>query len=191
MSIYSKPAELTLKPIRNNTGRGYYCGPAVIASITGAAISKVEEAIRKGRRMAGRSVRSQYTAATGHRRRYQIRGTGTHEVRRAFVCWGIYMNPLLIHDRPADRATPFVTSLRDPAGYGLKVKWPGAGKWTLAKFLDMRTDRLRKETLIVEVTGHWIAVRGGQFVDTKSGGPCHIQDAPGRRAKVQAVHILH
>jgi hypothetical protein len=45
---------------------------------------------------------------------------------------------------------------------------------------------------IVEVTGHWVAYRGGWVCDTFSDGvPVKAKNAPGRRKRVRVVYQIY
>ena len=60
---------------------------------------------------------------------------------------------------------------------------------TLARWLRERTPDQRRQTFIVHVSGHWVAVAGRKFLDTKTNGKwVWTKDAPGRRKLVHNVY---
>jgi hypothetical protein len=62
---------------------------------------------------------------------------------------------------------------------------------TLAAFLRKRTPSLMNVHLLIEVTNHWVVVKGRKFVDTfTKGEPVFIGKAPGRRKRVHGVWIV-
>jgi hypothetical protein len=90
-----------------------------------------------------------------------IMGTTTYEVRSAFAALGWRMD---------------------------RVKSDKIAGLTLAAWLRQR-EKGDLSTYVVEVTGHWVAVRGRMFVDTfTKGEPVTIGKAPGRRKRVVAVY---
>lgn len=60
---------------------------------------------------------------------------------------------------------------------------------TLARWLD--GDRCRKSAYLVNVTGHYVVVRGDWFADSRQREPVHVDAAPGRRARVVKTWRLH
>ena len=62
---------------------------------------------------------------------------------------------------------------------------------TLAKFLAGRTPEERKAKLLINVTGHFVAVEGARFCDTANDRQViPLAKAPGRRKRVRAVLML-
>lgn len=62
---------------------------------------------------------------------------------------------------------------------------------TLAAWLEGRTQEEFRSVAVVTVTGHYVTVSGEQFVDTFTGGRVfHIDEAPGRRKRVDHVFIV-
>jgi len=62
------------------------------------------------------------------------------------------------------------------------------GRPTLAKWLRERKDRTA--TYLVEVTGHWLVVRGIKLADSLHREIVTIRQAKGRRCRVCAVHLI-
>jgi hypothetical protein len=58
---------------------------------------------------------------------------------------------------------------------------------TLAGWFRLPRDPL--DALVVEVTGHWVAVRGDWFCDTMTEGrPVRLRHAPRKRMRVRRVY---
>ena len=80
MDLFAQDTRLTssLNEVRNDTGRVAFCGPYVLAAITGYSISKVEEVVRDLREVpAGRKP--------------VVKGTYTEEVAEALGRFGYKM----------------------------------------------------------------------------------------------------
>lgn len=76
--------------------------------------------------------------------------------------------------------------------FGFRGQWRTVtGRPTLAAFLERRQGDVRTHPCIIEVTGHWVAVCGWQFCDTRSKGQViEADDARGRRARVKKVFVI-
>lgn len=62
---------------------------------------------------------------------------------------------------------------------------------TLAAWLEARGGIERTHPLIVQVTGHWIALCGWEFCDTRSRGRVvDAEEAPGRRKRVRRMFVI-
>lgn len=190
--------------VRDSAG---YCGPTVIAAITGKPTSTVEDIIRYQRdpnwkrKKAGRAG-------------VPVRGTGTGELGRTFAKLGWRMERIDIDlNPPVDPTAPVKLNPVDAVarlGHELNAMFtPGyverngrfisraripkmsastARRPTLAAWLRKRTPEQRKQTFVVEVAHHWIAVTGKKFVDTYTKGKwVWLKDAPHRRKRVRAA----
>lgn len=158
-----------LKPVLNDTGHALYCGPTVICTITGKPASRVEAVINRTdknwrvRRML-RPARSVSCTKTELAR--QVRKTNATDLREAFRQFGWDF-----------RCVDFWCAKREVP--------------TLAAWLRARPADAMRQIFVVNVTDHWVAVRGRKFCDTKTGGnPVFIRKAPGRRALVRAVYTV-
>lgn len=146
-----------MHPVCNDTGSRAFCGPTVLAGITGQPISVVKNAIRRGR------YGDRYD--TMHRRP-PIMGTGLSELKRALELLGF---ELFKHGR-----------------YYSRPQRP-----TLARWFKTRSDDERQHYVIVNVTHHWVLVKGNMFLDTFSKGePVRIGKAPGRRKRVVQTYLV-
>ncbi|MBU2325896.1 MAG: hypothetical protein KJ755_00850 [Alphaproteobacteria bacterium] len=91
-----------------------------------------------------------------------IMGTLAHEVARVLRLFGFIGSWRLVDDRP-----------------------------TLAAWLEARAGVERTHPLVVQVTGHWIALSGWEFCDTRSRGRVvDAEEAPGRRKRVRRVFVI-
>jgi len=123
-----------------------WCGPTVIAAITGLAIPSVKARIKKVR---------------GHNG--PVRGTSTGDLRATLMSFGYLMTQVYCSELT-----------REPA--------PTLAQW-LKKPRDMDAP------YIVNVTGHWVVVKGRWFCDTFTKGvPVRASKAPGRRKRVCNVY---
>ena len=84
MTHTSFAEELVFKPVINDTGRRFYCGPAIIASITGLPISKVEAEIREYRNRTSRRRRP-------YEHKAMISGMQNHEVEAVLGALGLQL----------------------------------------------------------------------------------------------------
>jgi len=127
-----------------------WCGPTVIAAITGLAIPSVKARIKKVR---------------GHNG--PVKGTHTWEVRKVLEELGYQMEHQPLYRNGALRA--------------------GGLKLTLAQWLKRPRDM--EAAYILEVTNHWVAVKGRWFCDTYTKGvPVRCTQAPRKRKRVCNVY---
>lgn len=61
---------------------------------------------------------------------------------------------------------------------------------TLSKFLRERDDELKKQTLLIEVTGHYVTVKGDTLIDNFTVCPVHIAIAPHKRTRVKKYWVI-
>ncbi|WP_296083077.1 hypothetical protein [uncultured Agrobacterium sp.] len=91
-----------------------------------------------------------------------IMGTLTYEVERVLSIFGYVGSWRVVDDQP-----------------------------TLAAWLEARAGVERTHPLVVQVTGHWIALSGWEFCDTRSRGRVvDAEEAPGRRKRVRRVFVI-
>jgi hypothetical protein len=133
-----------LKVVKNDQlGLRAWCGPTVIAAITGKKLSEVKAIIKAIR---GSS--------------HGVRGTGHYEVREALRILG-YRSGTIQHVRSSVQPT-------------------------IRQWMRSRTPEMRKQTIIVNVTHHWVVVRGNKFLDTFTNGqPVNTSEAPRPRKRVE------
>lgn len=156
---------ISLAPVKHDLKTVLWCGPAVVSSITGLPTSVIHKQILYGRRKSG---------STG---------------RFAKVVQGTYIGDLI--------------DVLGPAGYGVRrVHNFGNEGPTVAGWLKNRTQEERQQCFILAIGrgftrwgqlrhgGHWVAVTGRKFVDTKRPQTCFLKDAPGRRTRVNEVWLV-
>lgn len=101
------------------------------------------------------------------RSRRQVRGTTPSEMLDAFRSFGCDLRPTM-------------------CGYIANSQ----GR-TLRYYLMSRSHTVYEQTLLIEVTGHWVVVKGKHFFDSnvavESKSPVLIKDAPKLGARVKAV----
>lgn len=91
-----------------------------------------------------------------------IMGTLAHEVARVLRLFGYVGSWRVVDDQP-----------------------------TVAAWLEARSGVERTHPLVVQVTGHWIALSGWEFCDTRSRGRVvDAEEAPGRRKRVRRVFVI-
>jgi hypothetical protein len=152
-----------MKGVVNDTASRGFCGPTVIAAITRQPLSVVLTAAR----------RATYPDWDSMTRRPPIKGMSTGQVRRTLNLLGYDMRQCSTFD------------LKPTKGWGV------AGRPSLAKWFKTRTEAERKNLVIVNVTNHWVLVKGNKFLDTMTGGrPVRIGLAPGRRKRVEKTFIV-
>jgi hypothetical protein len=80
----------------------------------------------------------------------------------------------------------------DARGYRYKQVCFSKKLPTLARFLAERDDALKDAALLVEVTGHFLAVHGNRAVNTGNGANnvVYTKDLKGRRARVRSYWIV-
>ena len=173
-----------LSRLENDTAGHGYCGPTAISFITGKPLSAALDAIRSER---GQTTSANRPKGPGFRLA-PVHGTYPQEVLRALAAMGWKATRV-----PLDRKTPkqWSVSLDDFAKGRLipdSVKRTGP---TLAAFLRTRPPELMNAYLLIEVTRHFVVVKGRKFADTKTNGePVFISKAPGRRKRVKAVWVV-
>lgn len=111
--------------VRNDTGRIAFCGPYVIAAITGYTVSKVEDEIRAFRDIPEGS-------------KPIVRGTYTEEVQAALAHFGYEMKPVASYMHLARKERPNVWSWMQHqrnafAHYILAIHKGREGHWVLIK----------------------------------------------------------
>ena len=73
-------------------------------------------------------------------------------------------------------------------GYRIVEKRMDGDNPTLARWLRERQNR--RATYLINVTNHWVVVRGNKFVDSKHRDPVNTRQAKGRRARVKRVYTV-
>jgi hypothetical protein len=119
----------SLNEVRNDTGRIAFCGPFVIAAITGWPISRVEDEIRAYREIP-------------EGRKPIVRGTYSDEVEGALVSFGYRMLPHASFMHLSRKERPSVwTWMQKPrnawAYYILAIHKGKEGHWILIKGVKM------------------------------------------------------
>ena len=111
----------------NDTGRTAFCGPYVLAAITGYPISKIEDVIRDAR---------------NSRRKTVVKGTGADEVEAALAAFGYTMTlKQNFLNRPRKERPTLWNWMQKPrnvwAHYILAVHKGKEGHWILVKGVKM------------------------------------------------------
>lgn len=111
----------------NDTGRTAFCGPYVLAAITGYPISKIEDVIRDARNT---------------RRKTVVKGTGADEVEAALAAFGYTMTlKQNFMNRPRKERPTLWNWMQKPrnvwAHYILAVHKGKEGHWILVKGVKM------------------------------------------------------
>lgn len=119
----------------------------------------------------------------------------------------IYCGPAAlcaVTGKPYEEVRTMINNIRDRASNtAVKGMWPTElrrclrrlgfyGVWwkpeterpTLAKFLRDRPKDMINQTLIIELTGHYVTVKGRKFIDNHTKVPVFIRQAPFRRKRV-------
>ena len=111
----------------NDTGRTAFCGPYVLAAITGYPISKIEDVIRDARKS---------------RRKTVVKGTGADEVEAALAAFGYTMTlKQNFMNRPRKERPTLWNWMQKPrnvwAHYILALHKGKEGHWILVKGVKM------------------------------------------------------
>lgn len=111
----------------NDTGRTAFCGPYVLAAITGYPISKIEDVIREAR---------------NSRRKTVVKGTGADEVEAALAAFGYTMTlKQNFMNRPRKERPTLWNWMQKPrnvwAHYILALHKGKEGHWILVKGVKM------------------------------------------------------
>lgn len=111
----------------NDTGRTAFCGPYVLAAITGYPISKIEDVIRDAR---------------NSRRKTVVKGTGADEVEAALAAFGYTMTlKQNFMNRPRKERPTLWSWMQKPrnvwAHYILALHKGKEGHWILVKGVKM------------------------------------------------------
>jgi hypothetical protein len=169
-----------LRPVKNDTAALPFCGPVVVASITGKPVSKVLDAIQRNRHGAHWKRRKDVAP---------IVSTSSYDLARALRHFGWRMQEVDVDG---------IRSAGEAAGMVRAVNWTG---WqplprastltmpTLAAWLRKRKPEDMKAAFVIQIDHHWIAIAGRKLCDTHTGGsPVFIRKAPHRRARVRKVY---
>jgi hypothetical protein len=129
MTMTSLPRASSLDSVRNDTGRTAFCGPYVIAGITGWSISKVEDEIRRVRQVP-EGVET------------NVVGTHAEEVEAALAAFGYRMDLKANYMHLPRKERPTVWSwMQRPRNawshYILGVHKGKEGHWILIKGVKM------------------------------------------------------
>jgi hypothetical protein len=129
MDPYPSPARTTssLAQAQNDTGRTAFCGPYVLSAITGYAISRIEDVIRKERNIERKTV---------------VKGTGSDEVAAALNQFGYEMAlKESFMSRPRKERPTLMAWMQKPrnvwAHYILAVHKGKEGHWIVVKGVKM------------------------------------------------------
>ena len=122
-------ASKTLTEVNNDTGRLAFCGPYVLAAITGFPISKVEDVVRDLRHVPDGL-------------RPVVKGTHTEEVSEALARFGYVMKPVSSFMNLPRKERPTLWSwMQKPrnawAHYILAIHKGKEGHWILIKGVKM------------------------------------------------------
>lgn len=153
-----------LHAIKHDLRTTLWCGPAALSTITGKATSHVHEAIRQSK-----------NPAYYHK---PIKGVSNGILVKAAQMLGCEIFEHFNYARERCNATRFGVA---------------APKWqppTLARFCREHRELLRKETLIINVTGHYVVVSGRSFIDNHTKQVVPLSKAPHRRCRVQASFVV-
>lgn len=142
---------VTLKPIVHDRATTLWCGPAVLAAISGQPTSAIHRVLQ---------------GVTG---RATIKGVCNQELCKAALKLGHQLIALPPND---------VISLR-------YATYPTLARWT-----RQNAALLAQHTVIIQVTGHYVAVSGRTFVDSHTKVPVSLKRAPHRRCRVQSVYLV-
>ena len=118
-----------LNEVRNDTGRVAFCGPYVIAAVTGWSVSKVEDRINTYRELPPD-------------RKPIVRGTYSDEVEAALAAFGYAMEPVETYLRLPRKERPTLwTRMQKPRNawsyYILAIHKGKEGHWILIKGVKM------------------------------------------------------
>src|SRR5262245_18073866 len=117
----------SLVEAKNDTGRTAYCGPYVLAAVTGSPISKIEDVIRTDRCLVRKTV---------------VKGTGSDEVAAALAHFGYDMSlKESFMSRPRKERPTLMAWMQKPRNvwthYILAVHKGKEGHWILVKGVKM------------------------------------------------------
>jgi hypothetical protein len=151
----------------NDTGRAVYCGPTVVAAVTGMPVSRIEAEIWRHRR-PDEAASIDPTACKP--RGKAVTGTDDAEVRAALAAYGYDM-----------------VLVTDYKHLELKAR-PTLWQW-------MQRPRNAWSHYILGVhkgrQGHWIVVKGVMMCDTyTSGAWCFVVDGPHKGVRLMDVHMV-
>ena len=151
-----------LSEVNNDTGRIAFCGPYVIAAITGWSISKIEAEIHRLRDLPDERQPEQSKQV--------IRGTTNNDVGMALAAFGYCMVPVASYMHLARKERPTLWSwMQKPRN-----------AWTYYLLAVHKG----KE-------GHWILIKGVKMCDTFTDGRWQfVCDGPHRGARIMEVFTV-
>lgn len=150
-TISMNEKRVTLKSIVHDRATTLWCGPAVLAAISGQPTSAIHRVLQ---------------GVTG---RATIKGVYNQELCKAALKLGHQLTAL-----PSNEVMAF----------------PAMTCLTLAQWTRQNAALLAQHTVIIQVTGHYVAVSGRTFVDSHTKAPVSLKRAPHRRCRVQSVYLV-
>ncbi len=130
-----------------------WCGPYAMTVLTGWSYEKCEEALKEVRGDSGTMLLVGGGMSWGSRSK-PIKGTRPSEIRPALWKLGFNMSDKVSTIRPN------VDPTRRTTPQALGARFPTFAAWT-----KTRTPEERKMWLLVNVTGHWVVVKGNKVWD--------------------------
>lgn len=173
----------------DQTGNGY-CGPLVLAAIMGCTSAEAAARVRSVRGLKvvkgtmgndlWQTLRAHGFSITAEK--LDLRYMADHQPGKASMPWVNYT---------VDVRRPGFTGLTTCFG---GAEYPWAAEYTPVKQVGptlaewMRAKRDPNAHYILEVTNHWVLVKGRKFVDTFTKGEwVFLRSAPHRRKRVRGV----
>jgi hypothetical protein len=157
-----------LNPVKRDIElRTMWCGPTVIAGITGEPLSKVYEALRK--------------VMPGKRSDAEIKGTNYCHLEQTFELLGWQMIKCDHFSIKYNYGT-WCSSGR----YVADTTRNKAGRPTLAEYTRKHRAKFQRHAMLINVTGHWTSVFGRRGLDNHCPGyaPVSICKMKFRRSRV-------
>jgi hypothetical protein len=63
-------------------------------------------------------------------------------------------------------------------------------KITMKEWINSRTAEQKNQCFLINITEHFVIINGNSFIDTYTGVPVKLDDAPHQRCKVVSVHRI-
>lgn len=137
-----------LNPVKNDLGlKRMWCGPTVVAGLTGQPMSKVIAAFRE--------IMPEVKSAEG------VRGTTNYQVSRVLEKFGYRL----------ERRDTFSNTNLPPGKYGAADNYgryhyrDASSRPTLAQYASKNRAKFQKHAMLVNVTGHWTSLYGRRGLD--------------------------
>jgi hypothetical protein len=156
-----------LLPVKNDIKSTLWCGPAALSATTGVPVSKIIEVAKQ---LSGRE---------------QISGMSNWLMERVADALGYRLYTIHTYYKE------YIHQSRKIGQYTVYGYYTSDSKPTLAQYARKHQKEFAEHAVIVNVTGHYVALYGRRFCDSHTKVPVFLSKSPRRRSRVSRVWQVH